>query len=338
MSQESYCPACCGPMTAGRLGTVSFMTCLPCGGVWFDEGRLAAVARGGRVPLLRLQERLRSTRASVQRELPGRPHCPRCAVELADVVYPSMPGVQLQGCGRCQGFWVGYDAVGRIAQRLPEAVPAPTIPVAAPPALGSVPTGTTPRPAAPPPSPPVPAVAPVPALAVAAPASARQPATVAAAPAGARQPTAVAVREGRKCRGCGEPNGERDAVCWACGRSLRGNVPPSCPRCGGSLHALDSEGVEVGACPGCRGVWLDSGRLTALRYQPGFAQDRLIEEIRGSSRGSAVKPAGLPHCPRCKAPMFPVSIGMLTTEPIPTCPECSAQMVDAPLLEKILVG
>ena len=38
----------------------------------------------------------------------------------------------------------------------------------------------------------------------------------------------------------------------------------TCPRCSGSLHEIDRDGVTIDRCEKCRGVWLDRGELEKL--------------------------------------------------------------------------
>ena len=38
----------------------------------------------------------------------------------------------------------------------------------------------------------------------------------------------------------------------------------TCPRCSNELRAQRKDGVEIDACPQCRGIWLDRGELDRL--------------------------------------------------------------------------
>ena len=37
-----------------------------------------------------------------------------------------------------------------------------------------------------------------------------------------------------------------------------------CPKCDGTLHETDFEGVKIDVCDGCSGVWLDAGELAQV--------------------------------------------------------------------------
>jgi hypothetical protein len=38
----------------------------------------------------------------------------------------------------------------------------------------------------------------------------------------------------------------------------------NCPRCDGTLHETDHEGVKIDICDKCSGVWLDAGELAQI--------------------------------------------------------------------------
>ena len=38
----------------------------------------------------------------------------------------------------------------------------------------------------------------------------------------------------------------------------------NCPRCEVALNVSQRKGVEIDACPACRGVWLDRGELDKI--------------------------------------------------------------------------
>ena len=40
-----------------------------------------------------------------------------------------------------------------------------------------------------------------------------------------------------------------------------------CPKCEGSLKEINYEGVQIGRCENCNGVWLDAGELERLTGQ-----------------------------------------------------------------------
>lgn len=42
------------------------------------------------------------------------------------------------------------------------------------------------------------------------------------------------------------------------------NLELQCPKCDGSLHEADFEGVKIDVCDKCHGVWLDAGELAQV--------------------------------------------------------------------------
>ena len=62
-----------------------------------------------------------------------------------------------------------------------------------------------------------------------------------------------------------------------------------CPACGAgtTLVAVDRNGVEIDACPRCRGIWLDRGELDKLIQLESEAvdSDDFLSEMSGGRRG-----------------------------------------------------
>ena len=59
---------------------------------------------------------------------------------------------------------------------------------------------------------------------------------------------------------------------------------PACPVDGTELRRLDRSGVQIDACPTCRGVWLDRGELDKILEQESASLEDFEREIRGSGR------------------------------------------------------
>ena len=57
-----------------------------------------------------------------------------------------------------------------------------------------------------------------------------------------------------------------------------------CPVDSTELRRLDRSGVQVDACPTCRGIWLDRGELDKILEQESAGMEDFEREIRGSSR------------------------------------------------------
>jgi Zn-finger nucleic acid-binding protein len=54
-----------------------------------------------------------------------------------------------------------------------------------------------------------------------------------------------------------------------------------CPNDGTELRRLERSGVQVDACPSCRGVWLDRGELDKIVERERADFDDFEREIRG---------------------------------------------------------
>ena len=58
------------------------------------------------------------------------------------------------------------------------------------------------------------------------------------------------------------------------------------------LVMSDRQGIEIGYCPQCRGVWLDRGELDKIierntQFQPSPTQDAAVPQIQPPSPGTA---------------------------------------------------
>ena len=59
-----------------------------------------------------------------------------------------------------------------------------------------------------------------------------------------------------------------------------------CPVCANPLRPVDRQGIEIDACPQCRGVWLDRGELEKLldRSNAYYGHDDDSDEYRPVGR------------------------------------------------------
>ena len=323
-------------MTGGRFGPLQLSVCLPCGGAWFSREDLSRLLGGGPEAIRRLAERLgppvhaRNTLDATERA-PAR--CPHCAVPLASTPEAALPEVRLDHCHFCKFYWIGSDALARMAVLLAPPSEPPPAPRPAPTLREAV------APSSPVPQPPPP------------PAFAGQPAGVppsagarVAPRASVRAPVMPTVPKPERvgpvpprvpCPQCGEKNEENAAVCWACGKVLRGVVIGTCPRCAGSLHEVESRGVTIGACDGCGGVWAEEGTLDALLHQPEEQREAVIRQVVRIRTGRIRKLAPGLMCPKCEL-IMPRAPMMVSAEPLDTCPGCCATFLDEGVLAILL--
>jgi Zn-finger nucleic acid-binding protein len=313
---DRNCPDCREKMVIGRLGPLELDLCIACGGVWFDCGELGRVIAAGPAIVRRLSEKVPARQAGYGVRSVGPPTCPACRVPLGNVEYASMPGVHLDACTFCEGFWANRPTLIRLAASLEgasvwdqmaqerKAMEAPAPPQAPPnPAPAQPPAGRPTRPGAP-----------------------------------AAKAPAPAASQGELCPNCGEKNGDRAAVCWACGHALQGPVVCACPRCEASMRRVVSENVTLSACEGCGGTSLTPNRLNAILLQPVEAQDRLFKQVKRYSPAKIRNLRSELLCPHCNLTMFSGPLGMITQKLVPACPQCYTLFVSIEVLDDILHG
>ncbi len=75
-----------------------------------------------------------------------------------------------------------------------------------------------------------------------------------------------------------------------------------CPVCDDTeMFVLEFELVELDYCPGCAGVWLDSGELELVGARAGALQPGLLAALEA---GAGRRPEGRPRrCPVCRKRM-----------------------------------
>ena len=110
------CPRCRTNLAEVRISNVAVDGCTGCGGVWFDNSELGAVANTASTDLLALEDQfLPGTTASrAKQEL----ICPCCAVDLFEFEFPHSPGVRVNGCPQCKGVWTDDGELKAIYTRM----------------------------------------------------------------------------------------------------------------------------------------------------------------------------------------------------------------------------
>jgi Zn-finger nucleic acid-binding protein len=80
-----------------------------------------------------------------------------------------------------------------------------------------------------------------------------------------------------------------------------------CPTDGTALRRIERSGVQVDACPTCRGVWFDRGELDKIVERERSDLDDFEQEIRGkpdSERGSSDVGQAKPHKKKKRSSFF----------------------------------
>jgi Zn-finger nucleic acid-binding protein len=285
-------------MRSAKLGPLQLELCFPCSGIWFDHGELPLLVRAGPEAVARLAERFPRGTGVIGEP---RQRCPICRLPLEECEFPSMPGIRLAGCGYCQGFWLTVAQLQEIATRLRAAHANAT-------ATRDIP-------------PPTP-VGPAPPIVPRRPGPAVTPATP--------------LHEQIRCPACSEANEPAAPVCWACGAFLRPAGTGNCPSCAALLRREVSDGVDLGFCPDCGGTWLEDGRLTDLRAQPGFLQDQLVGRLKSRGQVGVGALEQRFSCPKCRLALQPEDLGVLSAVPIFTCPKCFGSFLECGRLADFL--
>ncbi|MBI4954111.1 MAG: zf-TFIIB domain-containing protein [Myxococcales bacterium] len=114
-------------------------------------------------------------------------------------------------------------------------------------------------------------------------------------------------------------------------------MPISCPRCSQALVArphfvrADIDALELDACPGCQGLWLDGAEvplmLAPLAHHAFRHGDlRIAGAVWGGSIGA---------CPRCRAEVIAFPHFSRT---LALCSECHGMWIDGPDVAAVLQG
>ncbi len=100
-----------------------------------------------------------------------------------------------------------------------------------------------------------------------------------------------------------------------------------CPRDGATLQTERERGIEVDACPTCRGAWYDYDELAALESTIADENQRL-GTIEYAKRESTLQ------CPACEAPMHAFNYRAYNLE-LDACAEGHGWWLDAGESERV---
>lgn len=337
-------------MALARRGEVALSACVACRGIWLEHGSLATLLQTGPDAVDRLCDKIRFATDQPRPAIQGPLRCSVCLGSLVQTEPASLSGVRLDACHLGHGQWVSVETLSEIASRTRSLLAAAgqTAAPAAPPTANPPPPAASPaRPAAArrpansltdfvlpstgAPQPAQPAPPPHPAPSETARAAGAPPQT--AAPAAAAPGAAEIL-----CPSCHARNLERAAACWACGGLLQKVAVGVCPQCQATIVPIRSGGLEVGACEGCGGVWMEQGLLGGLLMQHLEMQDALLENVRSVRTGSIVRVNPALVCVHCRNVMFAAPLGNLTSRPVHSCSTCLATFLPRGVLDEIILG
>ena len=89
-----------------------------------------------------------------------------------------------------------------------------------------------------------------------------------------------------------------------------------CPVCRQPLVVAEREGIELDACPWCRGLWFDAGELALLAEKMG----RTLAVAEGAPIAEASTSEKPRKCPRCDKAMEKVTLGQSPRVLLDRCP------------------
>jgi Zn-finger nucleic acid-binding protein len=98
------------------MGGVTVDGCDGCGGVWFDNKELTAVAQAQAAQLKELEDIFQPNPFVLKPK--AKMTCPACQVELVEFEFKHSPGIKLDGCPQCKGIWVDDGELKAINDRL----------------------------------------------------------------------------------------------------------------------------------------------------------------------------------------------------------------------------
>lgn len=93
-----------------------------------------------------------------------------------------------------------------------------------------------------------------------------------------------------------------------------------CPNCQNEMQEVNQQGVPVGFCPSCKGMFLDEGKINYLVANPMAVNQKLAEGLINESESSRL-------CPKCSVPMTKGGLMDRDLE-INRCPTCKGLFFD----------
>ncbi len=129
----------------------------------------------------------------------------------------------------------------------------------------------------------------------------------------------------RACEKCGERNGARDLVCWACGTMLQERTGGLlCPHCSSPMARCQARGMSLDRCNACGGLWLDGGELGSLLQLDREALLDIRDRFGGGRAGLNIpgERTRALCCPNCHRALREHPYGLQSGVLIDSCPYC----------------
>jgi len=114
----------------------------------------------------------------------------------------------------------------------------------------------------------------------------------------------------------------------------------NCPRCNGTLHAVEYDGQTVEVCPGCKGEWLHAGELQKLveHHDEVFTAKELesLDAVNKEIFTAEKDDHDELNCPVCKnIRMEHFNYGDTSGIILHKCSECGGIWMDKDQLQKV---
>lgn len=112
-----------------------------------------------------------------------------------------------------------------------------------------------------------------------------------------------------------------------------------CPKCNTVLRAIEYEGIEIEACEGCGGEWLDGDELDKVIRIREVKFNK--EELRAIAESTTIRGVRMDtvdrglSCPGCGWPMEAINYGGETGIILDRCKGCGGFWLDAKELEQV---
>ena len=111
-----------------------------------------------------------------------------------------------------------------------------------------------------------------------------------------------------------------------------------CPVCDNvDMFVLEFEQVEIDYCPGCRGVWLDSGELALIRERTGVLHGELLGALEDAP-GRRPQGRAARRCPVCRKRLAEVRTQGEPAIVVDRCPRRHGLWFDAGELEAVVAA
>jgi Zn-finger nucleic acid-binding protein len=113
---KRVCPRCRAGLKAATNPLIAVDVCTECGGVFFEQGELAKLARKQQEAFAKLEALVKEPANAVTDS--GNLTCPGCGATMERYEYAYCSGIMLDHCPTCGGIWVDEGELGRIGEHL----------------------------------------------------------------------------------------------------------------------------------------------------------------------------------------------------------------------------